>query len=127
MKVEILINATPREVRAAVLDNGVLQELLLERVANSGLLGNIYKGRVSRVLPGMPAAFVEIGLQRTAFLHASDIHRPDSAGSTPDSRAATPDIRQLLREGEELAVQVVKEPLGDKGARLTTAMSIPSR
>jgi len=76
MKEEILINVTPGEVRAAVLDDGVLQELLVERVSNSGLLGNIYKGRVSRVLPGMQAAFINVGLQRTAFLHASDVIVP---------------------------------------------------
>ena len=125
MKEEILINATSREVRAAVLDNGVVQELLVERVSRSGLLGNIYKGRVSRVLPGMQAAFIDIGLQRTAFLHASDIRNPHGQeGIAPMSQ---PDIRKLLREGDELLVQVLKEPLGDKGARLSTAITIPSR
>ena len=115
MNEEILINVTPREVRAAVLADGVLQELLVERVSNTGLLGNIYKGRVSRVLPGMQAAFVEIGLQRTAFLHASDVRRNGEGEANGQTRAA--DIRQLLREGDELLVQVLKEPLGDKGAR----------
>jgi len=125
MKEEILINATPREVRAAVLDDGVLQELLVERVSRSSLLGNIYKGKVSRVLPGMQAAFVEIGLQRTAFLHASDLHRSGSDDDAGENGA--PDIRQLLREGDQLMVQVLKEPLGTKGARLTTFITIPSR
>jgi len=131
MKEEILINVTPREVRAAVLDDGVLQELLVERVSNSGLLGNIYKGRVSRVLPGMQAAFVNVGLQRTAFLHASDIRStngsddPEGDGINGQPRQA--DIRKLLGDGDELLVQVVKEPLGNKGARLSTAITIPSR
>ena len=125
MKEEILINVTPREVRAAVLDNGVLQELLVERVSRSGILGNVYKGRVSRVLPGMQAAFIDIGLQRTAFLHASDIRRAEPAELTAPQREV--DIRRLLTEGDEVLVQVLKEPLGDKGARLTTAITIPSR
>jgi len=128
MKEEILINVTQREVRAAVLDNGVLQELLVERVANSGPLGNIYKGRVSRVLPGMQAAFVNIGLQRTAFLHASDIQGPNGTTTDDDGgQQRQTDVRRLLHEGDELLVQVVKEPLGDKGARLSTAITIPSR
>jgi ribonuclease G len=75
---EILVNVTPSEVRAAVLENGVLQDVYIERAARRGLISNIYKGRVSRVLPGMQAAFVDIGLVRTAFLHASDIARPKS-------------------------------------------------
>lgn len=121
MNEEILINVTPREVRAAVLDDGIVQELLIERVSSGGLLGNIYKARVARVLPGMQAAFVDIGLQRTAFLHASDV-RNGAAGQEQQAK-----IQQLLREGDELLVQVMKEPLGDKGARLTTAITIPSR
>ncbi|MBS92849.1 MAG: ribonuclease G [Chromatiales bacterium] len=125
MKEEILINVTPREVRAAVLNDGVLQELLVERVSRTGLVGNIYKGRVSRVLPGMQAAFIDIGLQRTAFLHASDI-RSGGAEASPDDNNHV-DIRQLVREGDELLVQILKEPLGDKGARLSTFVTIPSR
>jgi ribonuclease G len=119
MKEEILINVTPHEVRAAVLDDGVLQEVLIERASHNGIAGNLYKGRVVRVLPGMQAAFVEIGLERTAFLHASDLRRPE--------KAADADIRELLREGDELLVQVVKEPLGSKGARLSTSITMPSR
>ena len=76
MKAEILINVTAREVRAAVVENGVLQEMLIERASRRGLLGNIYKGKVSRVLPGMQAAFIDVGLERTAFLHTSDIAPP---------------------------------------------------
>lgn len=122
MTVEILINVTAREARAAVVADGVLQEVLVERASRRGLLGNIYRGRVSRVLPGMQAAFVDVGLERTAFLHVSDIG-PRMAGS----RDAMPDIRELLHEGDDVLVQVLKDPLGTKGARLTTFIAVPSR
>jgi len=125
MKEEILINVTPRECRAALVENGVLQEVQVERASRRGLISNIYKGRVSRVLPGMQAAFVEVGLARTAFLHASDIARnPDE--DAPD-REAEPNIRACVQAGDELMVQVLKDPIGTKGARLTTYISIPSR
>ncbi len=124
---EILINVTPREVRAAVVENGVLQELFLERASRLGLAGNIYKGRVARVLPGMQAAFVDVGLSRTGFLHAGDVYRPRVYTEDGDAPDTTPDVRQLLREGDELLVQVLKDPLGTKGARLTTHLTIPSR
>jgi ribonuclease G len=122
---EILINATSTEVRAALVDSGVLQEVQIERASRVGLVSNIYKGKVSRVLPGMQAAFVELGLERTAFLHASDIAR--SPHAEPVATEVEPDIRDFVREGEELLVQVLKEPLGTKGARLTTYIAIPSR
>ena len=122
---EILINATPSEVRAAVVESGVLQEVQIERASRVGLVSNIYKGKVSRVLPGMQAAFVELGLERTAFLHASDIVQNPHAEAAAD--LAEPDIRAAVREGQELLVQVLKEPLGTKGARLTTYIAIPSR
>ena len=124
LKEEILINVTPSEVRAALLENGVLQEVYIERAARRGVISNIYKGRVTRVLPGMQAAFVEIGLQRTAFLHVSDIVRPDN-GDAADPEL--PNIREIVREGDEVLVQVVKDPLGNKGARLTTFITLPSR
>ena len=125
MKEEILINVTPRECRAALVENGVLQEVQLERTSRRGLISNIYKGSVSRVLPGMQAAFIDVGLDRTAFLHASDIARnPDE--DAPD-REAEPNIRDCVQAGDELMVQVLKDPLGTKGARLTTYISIPSR
>lgn len=124
MKEEILINATAREVRAAVVCDGVVQELLIERASRSSLLGNIYKGRVSRVLPGMQAAFVDIGLDKAAFLHASDIRVP---GNSEVDGGRAPDIRQLVNEGDSLVVQVLKEPIGTKGARLTAFITIPSR
>jgi ribonuclease G len=122
---EILINATSTEVRAALVDSGVLQEVQIERASRVGLVSNIYKGKVSRVLPGMQAAFVELGLERTAFLHASDIARNPHA--EPVVEEAEPDIREFVREGQDVLVQVLKEPLGTKGARLTTYIAIPSR
>ncbi len=126
MSTEILINASAHEARAAVVESGVLQELFLERASRRGLISNIYKGRVSRVLPGMQAAFIEIGLERTAFLHASDIFdaRHIDAGMEPPR---TEGIRTLVAEGNEILVQVVKDPLGTKGARLTTYITLPSR
>lgn len=120
MKAEILINVTTREVRAAVVENGMLQEVMIERASRRGLLGNIYKGRVVRVLPGMQAAFVEIGLERTAFLHTADIAVARGNGRPPG-------IRELLREGDEVLAQVLKDPIGTKGARLTTFITVPSR
>ncbi len=125
MSEEILINCTPQETRVAVVENGVLQEVCVERVRRRGLVGNIYKGRVQRVLPGMQAAFIDAGLERTAFLHASDVSLADDQPEA--ERRSTPDIQQLLREGQEVVVQVVKDPLGTKGARLTTHLTIPSR
>jgi ribonuclease G len=126
MSTEILINASTHEARAAVVENGVLQEVFLERVSRRGLISNIYKGRVSRVLPGMQAAFIEIGLERTAFLHASDIldSRHIETGIEPPR---SENIRALVSEGNEILVQVVKDPLGTKGARLTTYVTLPSR
>ncbi|MEE8543786.1 MAG: ribonuclease G [Gammaproteobacteria bacterium] len=125
MREEILVNVTPREVRAALLENGVLQEVLIERASRRGLISNIYQGKVSRVLPGMQAAFVDIGIERTAFLHASDF------AQTPQDETVGGDIeiniRDLVEEGAELLVQVLKDPLGTKGARLTTHITIPSR
>ena len=123
LKEEILINVTPSEVRAALLENGVLQEVYVERTARRGLISNIYKGRVLRVLPGMQAAFIDIGLDRTAFLHASDIAK----NGVPENSDDVPNIRDLVREGDEIMVQVVKDPLGNKGARLTTYITLPSR
>ena len=119
MSEEILINVTPPETRVAVIENGVVQEIMIERTARRGLVGNIYKGKVCRVLPGMQAAFVDAGLERAAFLHASDIHTEDEQKSDQ--------IADLVREGGEVIVQVVKDPIGTKGARLTTNISIPSR
>jgi len=120
MSDEILINITPRETRVAIVENGVLQDVLIERVRRLGLVGNIYKGRICRVLPGMQAVFVDIGLERAAFLHISDL------SASEKEKAAVEDIEQIFQEGQDLIVQVVKEPIGTKGARLTTEVSIPS-
>ncbi len=143
MSEEILINVTPQETRVAVIENGVLQEIYIERARHRGIVGNIYKGKVARILPGMQAAFVEIGLDRAAFLHAADI-RPipengartsayETNGAAAIARAphgatwATPRIHELLHDGQEVVVQVVKDALGSKGARLTTQITLPAR
>src|SRR5262249_51621910 len=125
MSVEILINATTRETRAAVLENGVLQEIYVERTSRRGLVSNLYKGRVARVVPGMQAAFVDIGLERTAFLHVADI----ANAPTDDTIVLPPvdDIRRLVSPGDDILVQVIKDPIGTKGARLTTFIALPSR
>jgi ribonuclease G len=126
MTVELLANVTPQETRVAVVENGMLQEVFVERARRRGLVGNIYKGVVRRVLPGMQAAFVDIGLVKAAFLHASDIavagdEEKNEQNGNGDS------ISRLLQEGQEVLVQVIKDPLGTKGARLTTHITIPSR
>ncbi|WP_455208199.1 ribonuclease G [Kaarinaea lacus] len=127
MSEEILINVTPRETRVAMVENGVLTEVFIERASRLGLVGNIYKGKVCRVLPGMQAAFVDIGLERTAFLHASDILHSQSSNGSGSNGKTTEDISKLLYQGQTIAVQVVKDPLGSKGARLTTQLSIAAR
>jgi len=118
---EILINITPQETRVAVLQQGVVQELHVERESSRGLVGNIYLGQVSRVLPGMQSAFVQIGLDRAAFLHVADLwgHRQNSDDAKP--------IEKTLHEGQKLLVQVIKDPIGTKGARLSTQISIAGR
>ncbi len=118
---DIVINVTPQETRVAVTSAGVVQELLIERTASRGLVGNIYMGKVARVLPGMQSAFVEIGLERAAFLHVADIgeYRKNSEEAKP--------IEKLLAEGQPLLVQVIKDPIGTKGARLSTQVSIAGR
>jgi len=128
MTAELLVNVTPSETRVAYIDGGILQEIHIEREARRGIVGNIYKGRVSRVLPGMQAAFVDIGLEKAAFLHASDImpHTECVAGDEKKNFIVR-DIAELVRQGQDLMVQVVKDPLGTKGARLTTDITLPSR
>ncbi len=135
MSIEILVNVAPHETRAALLENGVVQELHIERTSRRGLVSNLYKGRVSRVLPGMQAAFVEIGLERTAFLHAADIAGDFAEGAADDTvlgaslsdAASVEDIRARVASGDEILVQVIKDPIGTKGARLTTFIALPSR
>ncbi len=119
---DILINITPQETRVAVMATGVVQELHVERTASRGLVSNIYLGKVARVLPGMQSAFIDIGLERAAFLHVADIieHRQFN-GDRP------PPIERLIREGDAILVQVVKDPIGTKGARLSTQVSLAGR
>ncbi|OGA17431.1 MAG: ribonuclease G [Betaproteobacteria bacterium RIFCSPLOWO2_02_FULL_66_14] len=126
MAEDILINVTPQETRVAVIAGGQVQELVIERAASRGLVGNIYMGRVARVLPGMQSAFVEIGLERAAFLHVADIWEHRRAGAAGGEHNGRP-IERLLAEGQPVLVQVVKDPLGTKGARLSTQVSIAGR
>jgi ribonuclease G len=120
MNEQILINVTPQETRVAVTEQGAVQELHVERDSSRGIVGNIYLGRVCRVLPGMQSAFVEIGLPRAAFLHVADIWMAKSGGVERP-------IEKILSEGQTLLVQVVKDPIGSKGARLSTQVSIAGR
>jgi ribonuclease G len=121
MSEEVLINVTPQETRVAVLQQGVVQELHIERASARGLVGNIYLGKVERVLPGMQSAFINIGLERAAFLHIADIweHRQNGGDGKP--------IEKILFEGQSLLVQVIKDPIGTKGARLSTQISLAGR
>ncbi len=122
MSQEILINITPMETRVALVENGVPQEIHVERNNKRGLVGNIYKGKVVRVLPGMQAAFIDIGEARSAFLHVDDLVQRNSKKT-----AAEPaDISHLLHDGQQIVVQVIKDPVGSKGARLSAELSIAS-
>lgn len=124
---ELLMNITPQETRLAVVENGMLQELHIERSSNRGLVGNIYLGKISRVLPGMQAAFVDIGLEKAAFLHVSELLHKET-DNIPNSRNSDyPDISRLICQDQTLVVQVLKDPLGTKGARLTAQLTLPSR
>ena len=123
----ILVNITPAETRVAWVDNGILREVWIERANKRGLVGNIYLGKVERVLPGMQAAFINIGLERTGFLHVSDICPKTALSSMENMPEDCDDITKFLRAGQEVVVQVVKDPLSSKGARLTMLVTIPSR
>ena len=129
MSEEILINVTPQETRVAVVENGMLQEIYIERARQRGLVGKIFKGRVSRILPGMQAAFIDVGMERTGFLHLADIVDPHYENVDKPRANNFPDtsIESILTEGQDILVQVIKDPIGTKGARLTTRISIPSR
>ena len=130
MSEEILINVTPQETRVAVLEQGVTQELHIERASARGLVGNIYLGRVSRVLPGMQSAFIDIGLDRAAFLHVADIweHRRGPNGQAENgAKHEQRPIEKILYEGQTLLVQVIKDPISTKGARLSTQVSLAGR
>ncbi|OOF40116.1 ribonuclease E/G [Rodentibacter rarus] len=126
--VELLMNVTPNETRIALMEMGGLKEVHVERQAKRGIVGNIYKGRVMRVLPGMQSAFVDIGLEKAAFLHASDIvSHTECVDENEQKQFKVKSISELVREGQDIVVQVVKDPLGTKGARLTTDITLPSR
>ncbi len=121
MSIEFLINFTPQETRVAIIEQGIVQELHVERTTSRGIVGNLYLGRVVRVLPGMQSAFIDVGLERTAFLHVADIWNDRQT-----SDAVRP-IERILTEGQSLLVQVLKDPIGTKGARLSTQVSIAGR
>ncbi len=121
MNEEILINVTPQETRVAVIQQGIVQELHIERGSQRGLVGNVYVGRVKRVLPGMQSAFIDIGLERSAFLHVADIWENRSEG------APLKPIEKVLFEGQSVLAQVIKDPIGSKGARLSTQLSFAGR
>jgi len=125
MTEELLINVTPQETRVATVENGMLTEVWIERVQKIGLVGTIFQGVVKRVLPGMEAAFIDIGLDKAAFLHVSDLAGANNVNEQGE-RVTLP-IARVLREGERLAVQVVKDPLGTKGARVSSNLTAPSR
>lgn len=131
MNSEILVNMTPMETRVAIIENGMVQEIYIERAEGRGIVGNIYHGKVVRVLPGMQAAFIDIGLERAAFIHASDINSSKLvlSDTAQEAYSEKPElsIAQLVREGQMITVQAIKDPIGSKGARLTTHLSIPSR
>jgi ribonuclease G len=138
LRKQIIINSNPNEVRVALLENGVLAEVHIERASEEAAAGNIYKGKVLRVLPGMQAAFVDIGLEKAAFLHASDVVTGapsavgDDAADDPEFEPARParghaPIEEKLRRGDEVIVQIAKEPMGTKGARITMHVSLPGK
>ncbi|MBE7420408.1 MAG: ribonuclease G [Ideonella sp.] len=121
---DILINWSPQETRVAIVENGAVQELHIERALERGLVGNVYLGKVARVLPGMQSAFVDVGLERAAFLHVADLHSAN--GARAEGAPLVPIERQVF-EGQTLLVQVIKDPIGTKGARLSTQISIAGR
>ena len=128
VRAEILMNVAAHEKRVAIIENGVLQEVHIERENQRGIVGNIYKGKIIRVLPGMQAAFVDIGLERSGFLHVSDVMPIASdEGASIDLNSKEADVRKWLREGQSILVQVLKDPLGAKGARLSAHLSLASR
>ena len=132
MQQDILINWSPQETRVAVVEYGAVQELHVERTLERGLVGNVYLGKVVRVLPGMQSAFIDIGLERAAFLHVADLmssinSRHADADSAATPAAALQPIEKQLFVGQSLMVQVLKEPIGTKGARLTAQVSIAGR
>lgn len=126
MSEEILINVTSAETRVALIENGLLQEIFIERNNNKGHVGDIFRGKVIRVMPGMEAAFVDIGLDKAAFIHMSDITLLDADGFELREESLKP-VDELIREGQHIIVQVAKDAISTKGARLTTHLTLPSR
>ena len=135
---DLIVSTTPQETKVALLEDGAVSEIFIEREAHHGIVGNVYKGRVTRVLPGMQSAFVDIGQERDAFLHVADVFEelPENLLAPEEVEAArrgplvdpnTLPIEDRLREGQEVIVQVLKEPLGTKGARITSHVSLPGR
>ena len=143
MSQEIIINSTPQQIRVALIEEGQVAEVNIERRKHRGIVGNIYKGRVSKVLPGMQAAFVNIGLKKDAFLYVTDVYdnleddEPDDGEGDDDTETLQkkkkkkyrrrPLIQELLKRDQEVVVQIAKEPLGTKGARVTCHISLPGR
>ena len=131
---DLIVSSTPQETKAALLEDGVVSEIFIEREAHRGIAGYVYKGVVTRVLPGMQSAFVDLGLERDAFLHVADVFAelPENLLTPEEQQAAAAQsrnapIEERLREGQEVLVQVLKEPLGTKGARITSHVSLPGR
>ena len=130
MQQDILINWSPQETRVAVVEHGAVQELHVERTLERGLVGNVYLGKVARVLPGMQSAFIDIGLDKAAFLHVADVWHPPAEGESLSASKASQvliPIEKQVFEGQALMVQVIKDPIGTKGARLSTQISIAGR
>ncbi|HEX2543638.1 MAG TPA: ribonuclease G [Ramlibacter sp.] len=129
MQQDILVNWSPQETRVAIIENGAVQELHVERTLERGLVGNVYLGKVARVLPGMQSAFIDMGLERAAFLHVADVWQRQPDGEPPAARNSQPQvpIEKQVFEGQSLMVQVIKDPIGTKGARLSTQISIAGR
>jgi ribonuclease G len=135
MTKDLIVSSTPRETKVALLEDGLLSELFIEREAHRSVVGNIYEGRVTRVLPGMQSAFVDIGLERDAFLYVADVLEgldenllsPEEQGVAGNGAPRNAPIEERLREGQDVLVQVLKEPLGTKGARITSHVSLPGR
>src|SRR6185503_6494106 len=136
MTKDLIVSSTPQETRVALLEDGRVSEIFIERETHRGIVGNIYKGRVTRVLPGMQSAFVDCGLERDAFLYVADVFEeldenllpPEEAGQAAGNGGARSQaIEEMLEPGQEVLVQVVKEPLGQKGARITSHVSLPGR
>src|SRR5947208_603682 len=128
MNKDLIVSSTPRETKVALLEDGAVAEFFIEREAHRGVVGNIYKGRVTRVLPGMQSAFVDLGLERDAFLYVADVFEDlDENLLSPEEQVRNAPIEERLQEGQDVLVQVVKEPLGTKGARITAHVSLPGR